>query len=158
MQKIVIDTNVIVFSLIQPSYPYKIIYKLFVDDKFVLCVSEEQMAEYYAVLSRPKFARFPDFFGKAENLLADIETKAQKFAPIIKLDLISGKDDNIILELADESKADFIITGNTTDFTFSAYKQTKIISPKEYWINMRPDKNAQAQNIMPVKKRANVCN
>jgi len=139
MQKIVIDTNVIVSSLIQRSYPYKIIYELFIDDKFVLCVSEELMAEYYEVLSRPKFARFPDFFGKAENLLADIETKAQKFVPSTKLDLISDKDDNMILELADECKADFIITGNTNDFKFSEYKQTKIVSSKEYWENHAPE-------------------
>jgi uncharacterized protein len=102
-------------------------------------VSEELMAEYYEVLSRQKFARFPDFFGKAENLLADIETKAQKFVPSTKLDLISDKDDNMILELADECKADFIITGNTNDFTFSEYKQTKIVSPKEYWENHTPE-------------------
>jgi len=139
MQKIVIDTNVIVSSLIQRSYPYKIIYELFIDDKFVLCVSEELMAEYYQVLSRPKFARFPDFFGKAENLLADIETKAQKFVLSTKLDLILDKDDNMILELADECKADFIVTGNTNDFTFSEYKQTKIVSPKEYWENHAPE-------------------
>jgi hypothetical protein len=139
MQKIVIDTNVIVSSLIQRSYPYKIIYELFVDDKFLLCVSEELMAEYYEVLSRQKFARFPDFFGKAENLLADIESKAQKFVPSTKLDLVSDKDDNMILELADECTADFIITGNTNDFTFSGYKQTKIVSPKEYWENHAPE-------------------
>lgn len=139
MQKIVIDTNVIVSSLIQRSYPYKIIYELFIDDKFLLCVSEELMKEYYEVISRQKFARFPDFFGKAENLLADIETKSHKFVPSTKLDLISDKDDNMILELADECKAAFIITGNTTDFTFSKYKQTKIVSPKEYWENHAPE-------------------
>ncbi len=138
MQKIVVDTNVIVSSLIQRSYPYKIIYELFVDDKFLLCVSEELISEYYEVLSRPKFIRFPDFFGKAESLLADIATKAQKFVPKTKLDLISDKDDNMILELADECLADFIITGNTNDFTFPAYKQTKIVSPKEYWENFVP--------------------
>jgi uncharacterized protein len=106
---------------------------LSVDDRFLLCVSEELMAEYYEVLSRPKFAKFPNFFGKAESLLADIETKAKKFLPIAKIDLILDKDDNMILELADECLAEFIITGNTNDFTFSAYKQTKIVSPKEYW-------------------------
>lgn len=133
MQKIVIDTNVIVSSLIQRNYPYKIIHELFVEDKFVLCVSEELMSEYYEVLSRPKFARFPDFFGRAERLLADIEDKAKKFVPRTKIDLISDKDDNMILELADECEADFIITGNTTDFTFAEYKNTKIVSPKDYW-------------------------
>lgn len=138
MQKIVVDTNVIVSSLIQRSYPYKIIYELFVEDRFVLCISEELVSEYYEVLSRPKFAAFPDFFTKAERLLADIETKAKKFTPTTTLDLISDEDDNMILELADECSADFIITGNTNDFTFSAYKQTKIVSPKEYWENFVP--------------------
>jgi putative PIN family toxin of toxin-antitoxin system len=133
MQKIVIDTNVIVSSLIQRSYPYKIIYELFVEDKFVLCVSEELMSEYYEVLSRPKFARFPDFFGRAESLLADIEDKAKKIVPLTKIDLISGKDDNKVLELADACEADFIITGNTIDFIFAEYKNTKIVSPKDYW-------------------------
>ncbi len=99
----------------------------------MLCVSEELMSEYYEVLSRPKFARFPDFFGRAESLLADIEDKAKKIVPRTKIDLISDKDDNKVLELADECEADFIITGNTTDFTFAEYKNTKIVSPKDYW-------------------------
>ncbi len=138
MQKIILDTNVVVSSLIQRCYPYKIIYELFVDDKFLLFVSEELISEYYDVLSRPKFAKFPDFFGKAESLLADIETKSKKVKPTLKLDLISDKDDKMVLELADECMADFIITGNTNDFTFSAYKQKKIVNPKEYWENHAP--------------------
>lgn len=139
MQKIVIDTNVMVSSLIQRSYPYLIINELFIDNKFHLCISNELMTEYYEVLSRPKFSKFQDFFVRAESLLVDIETKSSKFVPTVKLDLISDADDNMILELADECLADFIITGNTTDFTFSDYKQTKIVTPKEYWENHRPE-------------------
>ena len=55
MQKVVIDTNVIVSSLIQKSFPYKIINELFIEDKIILCVSEFLMMEYYDVLRRPKF-------------------------------------------------------------------------------------------------------
>ena len=138
MQKIVIDTNVIVSSLIQRSYPYLIISELFIEDKFQLCISDEVMAEYYEVLSRPKFTKFQDFFVRAEALLVDIDSKATRFIPTIKLDLISDADDNKILELADECSADFVITGNTTDFTFPTYKKTKIITPKEYWENYQP--------------------
>ena len=97
------------------------------------------MAEYYEVLARPKFERYPDFFIRAQALLADIEMHSIKYLPAIKLELISDKDDNKILELADECKADFIITGNTNDFTFSVYKQTKIVTPKEYWEMYRPE-------------------
>lgn len=135
MQKIVIDTNVIVSSLIQRSYPFKIVYELLLDNKFDICVSEELMSEYYEVLNRPKFSRFPDFLSKAKILLAEIESKALKFEPKLKLNLISDIDDNMILELAVECSANFIITGNSNDFTFSEYKQTKILSPKEYGEN-----------------------
>ena len=62
MQKIVIDTNVIVSSLIQRGYPNLIIKDLFIEQKFQLCISDELLAEYYEVLARPKFSKFQDFF------------------------------------------------------------------------------------------------
>ena len=139
MQRIVIDTNVIVSSLIQRGYPNLIIKDLFIEQKFQLCISDELLAEYYEVLVRPKFSKFQDFFIRAEALLVEIEAKATKYNPTITLDLISDDDDNMVLEVADECLADFVITGNTTDFTFPTYKQTKIVTPKEYWDNYQPD-------------------
>jgi len=138
MQKIVIDTNVIVSSIIQRGYPNFIIDKLFIEQKFQLCVSEELLAEYYEVLARPKFSKYSDFFIKAENVLAEIENRSLKFSPVIKLDFISDDDDNMILELAHDCTADFIITGNTRDFTFPTYNKTKIVTPKDYWENYKP--------------------
>ena len=133
MQIVVIDTNVIISSLIQRNYPYLIMYDFFLEGKFLLCVSDELLTEYYEVLARPKFSKFQDFYIKAELMLANIEAKSRKFKPTIKLDLISDKSDNMILELADECEANYIVTGNSTDFTFSTYKQTKIVTPKEFW-------------------------
>jgi uncharacterized protein len=46
MQKIVLDTNVIVSSLIQRNFPNLIVNELFIEDKFQLCISDELMAEY----------------------------------------------------------------------------------------------------------------
>ena len=119
MQKIIIDTNVFVSALIQRSYPYLIVRELFIEERIQLCVSDQLLAEYYEVLSRPKFSQFPDFFIRAEALL--------------KISLISDQDDNKILELAEESQADFIVTGNTNDFTCTHYKSSRVLSPKEYW-------------------------
>jgi len=138
MQKVVIDTNVIVSSLIQRSYPHRIIFDLFIEDKICLCISPPLMAEYYEVLGRSKFAQFPEFTARAKTVLANIEIKAINYQPRLSLNLISDKDDNKILELADICEADFIVTGNMNDFTFPRYKQTKIITPKDYWENHRP--------------------
>jgi putative PIN family toxin of toxin-antitoxin system len=135
MQKIVIDTNVFVSSIIQRGYPYLIVNELFIEGKISVCISDEILQEYYDVLKRRKFEKYPDFVNKAETLLADIESKSTKFLPSKKLTIISDKDDNKFLELALECKADFLITGNTNDFTMKKYKRTKIVTPKEYWEN-----------------------
>lgn len=135
MRKIILDTNVIVSALIQQSYPYLILNDFIVYKKFQLCISDELMSEYYEVLCRPKFSRFRDFFFKAEAVLAQIELRAIKYKPTLNLHIISDIDDNMILELADKCAADFVITGNTTDFTFPMYKNTQIITPKNYWEN-----------------------
>lgn len=128
----------LVSALIQKNYPFFIIDELFFEDKIQLCISDELLAEYFEVLSRPKFARYPDFVRRAENALAEIALKATFYIPKTKLDIISDKDDNMILELAEEANADFIITGNTNDFTINLYKSTRIVTPKEYWEQYKP--------------------
>jgi putative PIN family toxin of toxin-antitoxin system len=138
MQKVIIDTNVIVSSLIQISYPHRIIFDLFIEDKILLCISPQLITEYYEVLKRPKFTQFLEFAVKARVVLANIEMKAISYEPHIAIDLISDRDDNKILELADECTADYIVTGNTKDFTFPFYKKTRIVTPKDYWENYRP--------------------
>ena len=102
MQKVVIDTNVLVSSLIQRSFPYKIVNELFIEGKIKLYVSEVLMKKYYDVLRRPKFAAYHDFVARADSLFADV------------------------------CMADYIITGSTNDFTFPTYKYTQIVTPKDY--------------------------
>jgi uncharacterized protein len=52
MQRLVIDTNVFVSSLIQRGYPYLITRELFSNNDIQLCVSDEILEEYYDVLNR----------------------------------------------------------------------------------------------------------
>jgi uncharacterized protein len=138
MQKIVIDTNVLVSGLIQQGYPYLIINNLFIEQKISLCISDALLAEYYEVLKRKKFSKYPDFLTKAESLLAEIETKSLTYKPTFKLDIISDRNDNKLLELAGESNANFLITGNTNDFTMKKYGRTAIVSPNDYWNIYKP--------------------
>lgn len=98
-----------------------------------MCVSIELLSEYTEVLQRPKFNRFPDFMQRAEAVLIEIQMHALMFVPKLKLEVVSDADDNFLLELADESGADFLITGNSKDFKLNFYKRTRIVSPSEYW-------------------------
>ena len=133
MQKIIIDTNVLISALIQKNYPNFILYYYVLDNQVDVCISDDLFQEYLEVLNRPKFSKYPDFLIKSEFVLAQLETKAKKFTPTNRLDIIKDNPDNRLLELAVESRADFIITGNINDFTMNEFQGTKIVTPKEYW-------------------------
>jgi hypothetical protein len=111
--------------------PYFIVDRILADDSLILCLSEKLFAEYIEVLNREKFSKFPDFHFRAQALLTDIENRALKFSPTVSLNIISDPADNRLLELAETCQADYIVTGNTNDFTMTEFKKTKIVSPKE---------------------------
>ena len=68
MQKIILDTNVIISSLIQKNYPYLIVDHC-IDGNAIICVSNPILQEYIEVLGRPKFAKFTDFKTNADFLI-----------------------------------------------------------------------------------------
>ena len=131
--RLILDTNVLVSANIQRSYPYFIVDRLFADLNIELCISDELFTEYVEVLNREKFARFPDFHTKAQTLLSDIKNYGVRFTPTAKVDLIRDEPDNRLLELAEACSADYLVTGNTNDFTMTQYKETRIVSPKEFF-------------------------
>jgi putative PIN family toxin of toxin-antitoxin system len=134
MQRIVVDTNVFVSALIQRNYPFLILDEVLVNPSIQICLSDSVFEEYCEVLNRKKFSRFPDFVSNAQFILSEIYRIAIRFSPSISLDVLSDKDDNKFLELANESKAHYLITGNHRDFTIREFSGTKIISPKEYYL------------------------
>ena len=136
MQKIILDTNVIISSLIQKNFPYLIV-DYCIDGNAIICVSNPIIQEYLEVLSRPKFSKFTDFKANADFLIARLSEISEIYEPKEKLKIIKDEPDNRLLELADISKADFIITGNTNDFTMKIYNKTRIVSPKEYWEELK---------------------
>jgi len=139
MQKVIIDTNVLVSSLIQKSYPHYIVRGLFLSNKFKLCISESLFWEYEDVLHRRKFAKYLNFYKGADFLLKYIKENSEIFSPTICINMLEDEDDNMLLELADESNANFLITGNVNDFVIPKYKETLIVSPVDYWDNFNPN-------------------
>lgn len=133
MLKLIFDTNILISSLIQKNYPFLIVDYVLKNRQVQLCISEDLLKEYHEVLTRIKFFRYPDYEFRSRILLRDIKKIASLYLPTLKLDIIKDDADNRLLELADACKADFLITGNSKHFNFPTYKNTRIISPKEFW-------------------------
>ena len=131
--KIVVDTNVLVSALIGKSYPHKIVYDCIFGKRITVCVSPDVFKEYESVLNRPKFARFPDFYANAGKMLTQLDEVSDFYKPTTKLAVIKDEADNRFLELALVAQANFIVTGNTNDFTFSEYEGVQIVSPKYFY-------------------------
>ena len=140
MQKLILDTNVIVSALISNSIPTKILYELVLTEKVKTCLSEEVFAEYVEVLNRDKFAKFANFKTKAEVVLSKLREISTFYRTDRKLDILTDTSDNKFLELAAVSSADYLTTGNTLDFTITEFEYTKILTPREYWDNYAPKK------------------
>jgi putative PIN family toxin of toxin-antitoxin system len=132
MHKIVLDTNVLISSLISYGYPYRILHNLVATERVRISLSEPILKEYIEVSTRPKFAQYKDFSQNALFIITNIKRVGVIYTPDIQFDVISDLADNRFLELAVFSKTDFLITGNTNHFTFSEFKGVKIISPKDY--------------------------
>jgi len=132
MLKIIIDTNVIISALISQSYPFKIINDFVFNERVLVCLSSDILEEYLNVLSRDKFQKYNKFYENSILLLKYLYKYSDLHIPNTKIDILEDKSDNKFLDLAFVSNADYIITGNYNDFTIDKFRNTKIISVKDF--------------------------
>ena len=138
MQKLILDTNIIVSALISNSFPTQIFYELVLTKAIDTCLSDVIFAENIEVLARDKFVKFLNFKSKADVVLNKLRETAIYYTSNRRIEILSDLSDNKFLEVAAASSADYLITGNNLDFTITEFEYTRIVSPKEYWNNYKP--------------------
>ena len=140
MQKLILDTNVIVSALISNSFPTMILYNLVLTNDVETCLSDEIFSEYLEVIDRDKFTKFANFKVKANVVLNKMREMSTFYKIDRKIDVLTDTSDNKFLELAAVSSADYLITGNTLDFYITEFEYTRILTPRDYWENFIPIK------------------
>src|SRR5438552_5899505 len=124
MTRVVIDTNVLISALLTEHGTQASVLSLIEAGEMLWCVSEPILAEYHAVISRPKFSAV-----RAERLQAVLSTLSQAmvFIPVTTVTESSDEPDNRFLECAEAAAADYLVTGNKRDFP-AHWKKTKIVN------------------------------
>lgn len=125
--RLVLDTNVVVSGLLKPRGLERLGLVFALTGPAQLCVSREMMDEYARVLGRPRLKIAPF---RAAEVLKLIEDRAVKVTPSRRVYVAPDLDDNLVLECADEGRADYLVTGNQRHFP-RFWKSTKIITPRE---------------------------
>jgi uncharacterized protein len=134
MHKLVIDTNVLISALINPSgIPAKIFSEVVFSGKAQLYLSAEIIDEYILVINRPKFKKYQQFEHAALSLIMIIQEIAIVDDPIERVSVIKDMSDNKFLSLAQHIDADYLVTGNWNDFKMVEFHNTRILTPSEYY-------------------------
>ncbi|MCF8357132.1 MAG: putative toxin-antitoxin system toxin component, PIN family [Prolixibacteraceae bacterium] len=140
MQKLILDTNIIVSALISNSIPTKIVYELVLNQKVETCLSDEIFTEYIEVINREKFSKYSNFKAKADIVLNRLREISKFYIPTQKIEILNDINDNKFMELAAESSADYLITGNILDFRITDFEDTRILTARKYWDYFKPEK------------------
>ena len=130
MQRIVLDTNCLLMSLPRIS-PYRIIWDMFLEGQFILCVSTEIIEEYSEIISKKTTSEI------ANNVIAAIlnAQNTELVTPYFRFNLIqSDFDDNKFVDCCITANAQYIVSN---DRHFDILKQidfphVNVISAKEF--------------------------
>ncbi len=127
MRRVVIDTNILVASLIQPAGFCGRLLDLVVDGAVGACVDDRILAEYAEVLPRRKFHLPP------EMIQTTLDFFRQSAIPVIAHPLtvvLPDLDDLPFLEVAASGHA-ILVTGNRRHFPKAATGTVRVLSPAE---------------------------
>ena len=126
--RLVIDTNIVVSAAIKPDGLQRTVLLLALTKPASLYVSDAILAEYRAVLARPRLGIRR---GLRQQFIELIGNRARIVKPA-RIPLVTrDPDDNRFVECADAARADYLVTGNARHFP-KFWKKTKIIAPREF--------------------------
>ncbi len=127
-KKIILDTNLWISFLISNDQKFL---DSFIDERKVkLIFSTELIEEFIAVAIRPKFKRY---FSRSdiEDLLKVFDLYGEVVPVKSNVMLCWDEKDNFLLNLALDSKSDYLVTGDSDLLDLKEIKKTKIITIAE---------------------------
>ena len=127
--RFILDTNIWISFLITKSM--KGIDRLIFNDKATLLFSNESMTEFIDVTSREKLK---PYFTKDD--IASLIDLIEEYGEIVevksKVDICRDKEDNFLLSLAKDGKANYLITGDKDLLVLDNFGKTKIIKLTDF--------------------------
>lgn len=133
MQKIVLDTNVLISGVIASGYSAAILDAVR-KGQFELVTSAHLLEEFSDVISRRHIARkYPKAAQEADALLDFLRAFASLVPGIPEPENISAdRDDDYVLACALEGGADCIISGDPHLLDLKTYKNIPILTPRKF--------------------------
>ena len=124
MNRVVLDTNVLVSALIDDGKPRKLVLELL--DKYTVILSRQMLAELADVVSRNKFSVKS---GQVDRFLSSLVRMSQLVSDVARFKVVlEDPDDDVVLNTAYTGRAEFIVTGDRHLLELDKFKKTKIVT------------------------------
>ena len=127
---IVIDTNVLISAGLLPQSKTAHVLALAVEH-FTIAQNQETWHELETRIARPKFDRYFGDSGRLRHLVK-IAQSIQRFEVSAAVSVSRDKTDDKFIELAIDSGATLLISGDPDFLGVKAYKGIEILSPAQF--------------------------
>ena len=129
VERIIVDTNLWISFLIKKDF--KKLDERIKKGKVKLIFSVDSMDEFLTVTDRPKFRKY---FTKKdlEGLVELFDVYGEIIAVKSTVDICRDPKDNFLLSLSVDSRANFLITGDSDLLVLKEFEDTKILTMTEY--------------------------
>ncbi len=138
MIRAVVDTNILIRSILNPKGPAGRILEELRARRFCLLYSETLLEELASVLSRP---RFRDKYKVSDDDVADILSlivqEGEAVSPSASIEACRDPKDNKVLEAAFFGRADVIVTGDEDLFALDPFEGIRILGLSEFLARVR---------------------
>jgi putative PIN family toxin of toxin-antitoxin system len=132
----VLDTNVLVSSLISEHSPPRQLVDAWLDGRFVLVTSLYQVQEVNHVLSYPRITeRIRLENAELEMILAALLTESEVVPGRLQLPGVTrDPKDDAIVACAQEGGADHLVSGDQDLLVLGEYKGTQVVTPRQFLV------------------------
>lgn len=131
---VVVDTNVLVSGLLSPIGPPGEIVRLIASGHLEVSYDARLLAEYHAVLARPKLKLHQ---GQVRSLLEQLKTRGRLVSAVPSALTFPDDDDRPFAEVAEASGAAHLVTGNSRHYPHKHYGTARVVSPAAFVDEMR---------------------
>ena len=129
MIKVVLDSNIYISGILFNGNP-RIILDLAIKGRIQVYISPEILSELKDVLSKKKFNFSPNII---QSIISEIESITTLIVPLKRYNIVTrDSDDNIIVDCAMESNAEYIITGDNDLLSINEFRNIRIIKPVDF--------------------------
>lgn len=129
--RVVLDTNLLLSSIISRGGAPDLVYRAWEGGLFDLLTSEWQLEELHRASRYPKLRKYinPE---EADAMVGGIRLGALVLDELPEVDLAPDPDDNPLLAIALSGQADYLVTGDKGALGLRTVGNTPIVTPRQF--------------------------